>query len=520
MNMNDIEIIKKENGPSGKMYVEKYLKKYYLNIYENVISYCSKNLNDIMFKEKVYHYVNDLKNNISCKNPICNNLVKFKNSTLGYYEYCSLYCVSNDPNIKTIKENKSFKKYGTKAPGMNQSIKNKMIETNQKKYGSNSPLQNKEIKMKSQNTLFKNYGVDNPNKSKELGEKRIITYSKNMRSKYMNILKPIGIIDIDYKNKKIFFYCDNCKKNFEIPLDLFHNRKNSNTILCTFCNPIDSHISGQEILLQNFIKNNYNGKITLNDRELLKPYELDIFLPDLKIAFEFNGLFYHSERCVENNYHFKKTEMAEKIGIRLFQIYEDDWNYKSNIIESIIINLINPVKNKIDLNKCVIKNVDNKMSKNFLNINHIKGNINCSIKIGLFYDDEIISLMTFNNKKEKNYILNRFCNKLNMIINNSEKKLFDFFIENYYPDKIITYVDRGFENIDIYKKLGFELLSKSQPNYFYLMNKTRKNKLLFRKDILVKEGYDQNKTEHEIMLERKIYRIYDSGNLKFVWKKI
>jgi hypothetical protein len=36
-----------------------------------------------------------------------------------------------------------------------------------------------------------------------------------------------------------------------------------------------------------------------------------------------------------------------------------------------------------------------------------------------------------------------------------------------------------------------------------------------RKDIAGKQGYDSNKSEHEIMLERNIYRIYNSGNYKF-----
>ena len=93
--MNNIEIIKKENGPSGRMYVEKYVRNNYSEIYEDIINYCNiNNLTDLPFKEKVYHYVNDIKHHIYCENPNCNNLVKFKNSTIGYYKYCSIACIS------------------------------------------------------------------------------------------------------------------------------------------------------------------------------------------------------------------------------------------------------------------------------------------------------------------------------------------------------------------------------------------------------------------------------------------
>ena len=99
--MNNIEIIKKENGSSGRMYVEKYVKNNYFEIYEDILNYCNiNNLKDLSFKEKVYHYVNDIKHHIYCENPNCNNLVKFKNSTIGYYKYCSIACISCDPKNK------------------------------------------------------------------------------------------------------------------------------------------------------------------------------------------------------------------------------------------------------------------------------------------------------------------------------------------------------------------------------------------------------------------------------------
>jgi hypothetical protein len=67
----------------------------------------------------------------------------------------------------------------------------------------------------------------------------------------------------------------------------------------------------------------------------------------------------------------------------------------------------------------------------------------------------------------------------------------------------------------MYKNLGFDKISQSKPNYWYVINDIRHHRFNFRKGILVKQGFDENKTEKEIMLERKIYRIYDCGNIRW-----
>lgn len=525
-NLEDFrEIIIKNNDKSGKMFNEKYIKNNYIDIYNEIIYYC-KEIDNLQFKEKVYHYLHQLKEHVYCKNKNCNNKVKFKNSTLGYYNYCSIKCISSDSNIKDRKEKKSFEKYGTKAPAMNNKIKEKIIKTNKKRYGSNSPMSNNKIKKKSKKTLFENYGVENPSRSDIILKKRIKTFKNTIKEKYLKLLENKNIKNIDYENKIMYFHCDDCNQDFNIHLDLFHNRNRTNTLLCTICNPIDKHVSGQEIQLQNFIKNIYDGEILLNNRSILSPYELDIYLPDLKLAFEFNGLYYHCENFVENDYHLRKTELAEKNNIQLIQIYEDDWTYKQNIIKSIILNKLGKSE-KIYARLCTIKEVDNKNSIDFLEKNHLQGKINSKIRIGLYYNNNLISLTCFSkNRKnlnqkniENTYELVRFTSLINTNVIGGFSKMLNYFVKNYNPEKIVTFADRSFSRGNLYLKSNFSFIYKTSPNYFYVINKLRKNRFLFRKDLLIKQGYDPNKTEHQIMLERKIYRIYDSGNLKFIWKQ-
>jgi len=214
--------------------------------------------------------------------------------------------------------------------------------------------------------------------------------------------------------------------------------------------------------------------------------------------------------------------------VQLIHIWEDDWMHKKDIVKSMILNKLNLLIDKIYARKCQIKIVsDNKLVKEFLEKNHIQGYIISKINIGLFYNDEIISLMTFGNKRivmnDKNFTdeweLSRFCNKLNMSVIGGASKLFKYFIDNYNPKEIITYANRSYSNGLLYEKLNFKYSHMTNPNYYYIVDKIRKHRFTYRKNKLIKDGFDPNKTEHEIMLERKIYRIYDSGQLKFLWKK-
>jgi hypothetical protein len=115
------------------------------------------------------------------------------------------------------------------------------------------------------------------------------------------------------------------------------------------------------------------------------------------------------------------------------------------------------------------------------------------------------------------YELLRFCNKLNYSIVGGASKLFKYFVKNYNPIKIISYADRSWSKGNLYYNLGFQFVSYTAPNYWYINRDRRYSRFNYRKDILVKEGYDSSKSEHEIMLDRGYYRIYNSGNIKFEW---
>jgi hypothetical protein len=295
----------------------------------------------------------------------------------------------------------------------------------------------------------------------------------------------------------------------------------------------DSHLQGcgcpkcgikyniSESQLKYFIKS-LNIEFIENSRDIIKPLELDIFIPDKNIAIEFNGLYWHSELFKDNNYHLNKTNECNKKNIKLIHIFEDEWVYKKDIVKSRLKNILGLTENKIYGRKCIIKEVNIKDSSVFLNNNHIQGSVKSSINIGLYYNNELVSLMCFNKPRlgigssYDGYELSRFCNKLNTNVIGGASKLLKYFENNYQPKEIKSYADLRWSDGGLYNTLGFELSHTNKSNYWYIVNNKREYRFNYRKSILEKQGFDvSNKTEHQIMLDRKIYRVYDCGTISY-----
>jgi len=297
----------------------------------------------------------------------------------------------------------------------------------------------------------------------------------------------------------------------------------------------DSHLQGNgcpkcglkydksEGELKDYIKS-LNIDLIENSKTIISPLELDIYVESRKIAFEFDGLYWHSELHKPSNYHLNKTELCEAKGIKLIHVFEDEWMFKKDIVKSRIKNLFGLNEIKIYARKCEIKLVNKDIKKTFLDNNHIQGTVASTINIGLYYNNELVSLMTFGKGRiamggsSDEWELVRFCNKLNTNVIGGASKLLKYFIKTYKPNVIISYADRRWSQGGLYDKLGFEKTNVTQPNYWYIVNLKRKHRFGFRKSILVKEGYDKDKTEHQIMLDRKIHRIYDCGNITYKLK--
>ena len=217
--------------------------------------------------------------------------------------------------------------------------------------------------------------------------------------------------------------------------------------------------------------------------------------------------------------------MCESKGIHLIHIFEDEWVNNKDIVKSRLKNLFKLTDNKVYGRKCIIKEVNTKDKTKFLNDNHIQGTIGSKVNLGLYYNDDLVSIMTFGkgrvvmNGVKNEWELLRFCNKINHSVIGGASKLFKHFIKNYNPNQLISYADRRWSQGNLYNQLGFNKTHNSTPNYFYVVNNEREHRFKYRKNLLVESGFDIKKTEREIMYDRGIYRIYDCGNLVYIYNK-
>jgi hypothetical protein len=482
---------------------------------------------------------------------VCNKIknIKYqkytKNIKNGGFYACSSKCAqSKVKNTSTNKfgseyytqtkeykeriEQTSYKKYNVRHHVQSEDVINKMKNTNVERYGVENPFACNEIKDKIKKTNMQRYGVENPSKNSNICEKINKKRKKWWNEKCLSYYNDLDVIS--YNNENIYtIICDNDKEHtFTILNTLLNNRRTSKTTLCTICNPSEAKtFSGHEVQIRNFIESFYKGDIIYNSRELISPYELDIYLPELKIAIEYNGLYWHNELRKDKSYHLKKHNLCKEVGIDLFQIFEDDWKYKNEIIKSILKNKISNTNNVIYARKCSVKEIPHKEAWEFLNKNHLQGSVRSKINIGLYLNDDLVSIIclgglrkSLGNKEISNnkYELLRYCNKINNNIIGGFSKMLNYFRNNYYFDELITYYDKSFGYKNLYKDVGFTYISDTKPNYHYIVDGIRRHRYEYRKDRLVKNGFDSNKTESEIMLERGIYKIYNSGNIKYVLK--
>jgi hypothetical protein len=456
-----------------------------------------------IWTEEKHKEVNNKRNETMLKNYGIENISQLEENKEKVRKYWNEMDQSYFKELLERRENTCLEKYGVKNPLQSEDIKNKVITTNLKRYGMS-------IASKSQSI-----------KNKQSKIKLIQTYNKLVRfNKHIIPLFKIEEYHGNHNTREYEWKCVKCNNNFKY--------KYLNGIMpkCPICYP---PLKSEEINIENIIKQFYKGNIIRNTRSIING-ELDYFFPDLNVAIEYDGLYWHTELSnnKNKNYHLNKTEMCSYNNIKLIHIFEDEWLNNKKIVISRIKNSLKCIKRKIYARKCITKQIDSNIANKFLNKYHIQGACNSSVYLGAFYKNRLISVMSFgkNRKalglahKENCWELIRFCSVLNFNIVGIGSKLLSYFEKNYNPQKIISYADRRWSNGNFYTQIGFTLDHISRPNYWYvpLTGQKRFHRFNFRKQILSKklETYNPDLSEWENMQLNGYDRIWDCGNYVFI----
>lgn len=293
-------------------------------------------------------------------------------------------------------------------------------------------------------------------------------------------------------------------------------------IKCRQCHPklTASAIEGE---LFEFVKGLHVDAMQ-SDRSVLGGRELDVLVPSLKVAFELNGLYWHSELVRGSPKHMLwKQQHAYKLGYRLYHIFEDEWLHKQAIVKSRIKAILGKLDIKLNAREMSICKLSNLEKRQFLEANHLQGDDIAGIRYGLkTLEGKLAACATFKRTSYvkggtgADYELSRLATLNGSSVRGAASKLIKAFMLEHKPSKLLSYADRRWSFGHVYESLGFKFESFSPPSYWYMHGyKDRKHRASFMKHELIAQGHDPNKTEWEIMQERGYDRVWDCGTLKY-----
>lgn len=438
-------------------------------------------------------------------------LKRYGSETYNNREKCKLTC----------KE-----KYGCENTFQNEEIKDKSKKTMLKKYGVEYSQQKEEFVRKTQETNLKKFGVKCVYQREDIREKAIESTHKR---KGIAREEFIGKITVKYLANYFQVWqqtITELTKKLNIPYEIKHNTfiytEEAVEILDNYFS-IPTKRSHKELEVLNFIKDIYRGEVLIDDRKLIKPYELDLFIPAKNFAIEFDGVFWHSDAKKPNDYHLMKTKLCEDKGVRLFHLYENCWNEKEEICKSMIASALGVYQHKYYARKLELKEITLKEAKEFYNKNHLQGfEGSAEVNLGLFDREELIQACSFKLKSfhSNETELVRMATKLNSQVLGGFSKLVSYFAKNY-KNIFVSYVDRAWFNGKGYENSNFRAISYSAPNYKIVKDGTLIHKSKFRKAKMEKmflkgelEFYDKNLTEAENEKANGLHRFYDCGLIK------
>lgn len=459
------------------------------------------------FAERIYCIMNDLSSRPVCK--VCSGQVSFHNYQSGYWNHCSQKCSTqsternaligkNRDGKKILEATKksNLEKYGVPFTTMLTDVIQKARTTKMNRYGDssyNNPTKSKE-------TCLQRYGYEYSGQVPEIIQKiqdNKVTLYPQLRNKewlvQQNTTKSITQIadELGCSYRTVYLYFDkyNITPNFFSP-----------------------DYSKQQKELHDFVTSIYQGTILLNDRNVIKPKELDIYLPEIGLAIEFNGMYWHAE---DNKRHLVKHMLCKKENITLLQVWDHEWVNKREIVESIIRSKIGKSV-RVYGRDCTISKINSKEYADFLEKNHIQGKVNSSIRYALLYENEVISVMGLGKSrygKVCSHELLRFATKLNHSVVGGFSKLLKHILRNEELDSIATYADLRLFDGGVYEKSGFVFSHTTNPGYVYYKSGIVSNRQRFQKHKLetLLPKFDASLSESVNMNNNGFLRVYDCG---------
>lgn len=240
-----------------------------------------------------------------------------------------------------------------------------------------------------------------------------------------------------------------------------------------------------------------------NVRDVIKG-ELDFYIPDKKIAIEFNGCWFHSDKFKDKSYHMDKYNQCREQGIQLITIWEDDWTDRNSIMKALLAAKLGFSDIKVGARETVCREVSVADSGEFLDAYHLQGYCNARWRYGLYLEGVLVCMLTIGPsrfKKGENEIL-RICTRDGYTISGGVSKMFAFFLKKH-PDikRVVSYANCDISTGDVYDKMGFRLESTTLNwSWFYKGKRINRFNKIRNTDLVM-------------------YKCYGSGTMKYIYER-
>lgn len=462
----------------------------------------------------------------------------------------------SDPTVDSQRRRTNLEKYGSENPFQSLEIQKKIRQTNLKRYGVENPGQSSELREKTKKTNLEKYGVEHPMQS-EIFKQRVrefyqdpevrarmqpiwdrnaaelkrvrdtLEYKEWYRNRMMELHGRPGpnMGHLSLESVEILGSRQGLKKYIEdnklkTTMQVYQGLGCSESLITTRLHQYDlwdciDHYTSQYEIEIGEILTGLGFEFEKTRSILPGRYEIDFFIQELNLGIEFNGDYYHSEALKDEKYHQKKSLLGEEEGVFIYHIFEYEWldpvlrpKIMSQLMDRLKLNT-----EVIGARKCVVQEIEAAESNHFLNRYHLQGEDRSSVRVGLFYRDELVSLMTFGrprwtDAKEYDQEIYRFVTRSGLSVPGGASRLFKYFTKNYSPRSVFTYSDFSKSSGEVYRRLGFEYLGLSSPSYVW-------NNMMG----IVRSRYStQMSNEKSEMSKQGFVRICNSGNKRWGWR--
>lgn len=516
------------------------LKKRHPKTWEAIEKFNEKyGFHDIRTPQMVYNYINDVREWPKCD--VCGKSAAFL--SFGRFEYsntCSRLCARRSKTTLEKRKKTNMERYGVEFHTQLKEVKDRIKATNRERYGADCILSLREFQEKVKKTNLERYGVEYPTMSREVRDKR----DRNNIEKY-GVKSPLQRPEIKEKVRRTTMerfgtypapqslqnYYDMAQKNWEqgyvtvstgfpeyellTTKDEYESRQGHLKWRCRLCGREFEtfgktsqfprckcqHRDQEEVAFYTFVRSVAPDAI-FNTRKIL-PYgkEIDVYVPSRKIGFEFNGLYWHSELRVPENYHREKTDLANSMGIRLIHVFSDVWEQKQETVKTFIQNIfadqteILMESNRND--ECYI--ISSKDAKRFHNATNILEPHDADIHIGMKIDDRLVAVASFSPLEVDSYELSQYSATFDVEKNHHVfSELIRYFRKMFSPKRITANVDFTVETGSYLQDCGFSLVSHNVPRYYLSKDFRTKNRTWETNDTLYKI-YDCGSDTYELI---------------------